>query len=268
MGPPGDRGGAVPEGILRGSYEALARGDAGPLLGMLPPEFEWTEPEIEGYPLSGVHRGASGVARGFLAPLAELLDGLTFDLHEVVSAWEREVVTGAMRGRPAGSTVAWELPFAHVWELKSGVPVRATGYFDRSRLTLAGTRRQLAELADDLLEQAAEIRLQWSRLGDALRAAGVEAAESGGSESPGDSFASREDLVRGPESARLVAVDMAHEGRSRDEVETYLRDDLEIEDTGAILDEVFDESGAPQPDLPVEEASGAARLSRLFARRS
>jgi uncharacterized protein len=254
----------VPDGILRGSYEALARGDAGPLLGMLPPEFEWVEPEIDGYPLSGVHRGASGVAKRFLAPLAELLDGLTFDLDEVVSAWDREVVTGKMRGRPAGSTVEWELPFAHVWELKSGVPVRATGYFDRSRLTLAGNRRQLAELADDLLEQAAEIRLQWSRLGDALRAAGVEAADRGESGPVADGSLSPADLVRGPASARLVAVDMAHEGSSRDEVEAYLRDELEVEDTSLILDDVFDASGAPQPDLPVDEASGAARLSRVF----
>src|SRR4051794_170237 len=144
---------------------------------MLPPEFEWTEPEIDGYPLSGVHRGASGMARGFLAPLAELLDGLTIELGEVVAAWDREVVTGVMRGRPAGSTIEWELPFAHVWELESGVPVRATGYFDRARLTVGGNRRQLADLADELLEQAAEIRLQWSRLGDALRAAGVDAAQ-------------------------------------------------------------------------------------------
>jgi len=253
----------VPEGILRGSYEALARGDAGPLLGMLPPQFEWTEPEIDGYPLSGVHRGASGMARGFLAPLAELLDGLTFELGEVVSAWEREVVTGVMRGRPAGSTVEWELPFAHVWELSSGVPVHATGYFDRSRLTLAGNRRQLAELADDLLEQAAEIRLQWSRLGDALRAAGVEGEQPEGDE---DGPVSPEDIAGNPASARLVAVDMAHEGSSREEVEAFLRDQLAVEDTDAILAEVFDPSGDPQPDLPVEEASGAARLSRLFAR--
>jgi ketosteroid isomerase-like protein len=258
----------VPDGILRGSYEALARGDAGPLLGMLPPEFEWTEPEIAGYPLSGVHRGATGMAKGFLAPLAELLDGLTFELREVVASWDREVVTGAMRGRPVGSSVEWELPFAHVWELASGVPVRATGYFDRSRLTLAGNRRQLAELADDLLEQAAEIRLQWSRLGDALRAAGVEAAPRGEAEGAEGGGLTPEEIARGPASARLVAVDLAHEGRSRDEVEAFLREELEVEDTATILDEVFDPSGEPQPDLPVEEASGAARLSRLFARRS
>ena len=69
--------------------------DAGPLLGMLPPSFEWTEPELPGYPLSGVHRGASGLAQGLLAPLAELLDGLTFELREVVAEGDREVVLGA-----------------------------------------------------------------------------------------------------------------------------------------------------------------------------
>jgi ketosteroid isomerase-like protein len=257
----------VPEGILRGSYEALARGDAGPLLGILPPGFEWTEPELPGYPLSGVHRGASGMAKGVLAPLAELLDGLTFELGEVMVSGDREVVTGVMRGNPAGSPVEWELPFAHVWEVSDGAPVRATGYFDRSRLTLAGSRRQLADVADDLLEQAAEIRLQWSRLGDALRAAGVEGAEGGGSASDDeDDSALSEDLMRGVASVRLVAVDMAHEGSTREEVEAYLRDELGMEDPGAILDEVFDPSGDPHDDLPVDEASGAARLSRLFAR--
>ena len=256
----------MPEGILRGCYEALARGDAGPLLGALPPEFEWIEPEMPGYPLSGVHRGASGMAKGVLAPLAELLDGLTFELGEVVVSGDREVVTGVIRGNPAGSPVEWELPFAHVWELSDGTPVRATGYFDRSRLTLAGNRRQLADLADDLLEQAAEVRLQWSRLGDALRAAGVESAERSGGVDEGDGTELGEELARGVASVRLVAVDMAHEGSTREEVETYLRDELGVEDTGAILDEVFDAEGDLHADLPVEEASGAARLSRLFAR--
>jgi ketosteroid isomerase-like protein len=256
----------VPEGILRSRYEALAHGDAGPLLAMLPPQFEWIEPELAGYPLSGVHRGGSGLATGVLAPLAELLDGLRFELRDVVVAGDREVVTGVMRGNPAGSAVEWELPFAHVWELSGGAPVRATGYFDRSRLATAGSRRQLADLADDLLEQAAEIRLQWSRLGDALRAAGVEGEEGADESDREDGSSGADESARGAASVRLVAVDMAHAGSTREEVEAYLRDDLGVEDTGAILDEVFDAEGELQADLPVEEASGAARLSRLFAR--
>jgi ketosteroid isomerase-like protein len=251
----------VPDGILRSGYDALVRGDAGPLLALLPSSFVWTEPEQPGYSLGGIHRGAEGLATGVLAPLAELLEGLTIEVRDVIAGEDREVVTGVMRGRPAGSPAEWELPFAHVWEISDGTPVRATGYFDRSRLTLAGSRRQLAEVADELLDQAAEIRSQWSRLGDALRAAGVDSDEEGPEEG--------EEKVA---SARLVAVDMAHDGSSRDDVGTYLREEMGVEEAEAesILDQTFDpETGDPHDDLPpASEAGGdeASRLARLFAR--
>jgi ketosteroid isomerase-like protein len=254
----------VPEGILRGGYDALARGDAGPLLRLLPASFEWVEPELPGYPLGGVHVGAEGLATGMLAPLAQLLDGLTFELGEMVVTTDREVVTGVMLGRPAGSAVEWELPFAHVWELEGGLPVRAAGYFDRSRLTLAAGRRQLADVADELLDQAAEIRLQWNRLGDALRAAGVETADEGD-----EPAGTRSDDEHGVASARLVAVDMAQDGTTREEVDAYLREELGVDDTEAILDEAFDSAADPLADLPPVERPGAldpSRLTRLFAR--
>src|SRR3954453_22142403 len=241
MGPPArlDLGGAVPEGILRGGYEALERGDARPLLDLLADDFEWTEPDMPGYPLAGVHRGAEGMATGVLGPMASLLDGLTFSISDVVVGEDSEVVTGVMRGTPAGASSEWELPFAHFYLLSAdgSLAVRGTSYFDRSRLTLAAGRRQLADVADELLDQAAEIRAQWGRLGDALRAAGVETADDDVAE--GDDDAS---VSIGAASARLVAVDMAQDGSPRDEVEAYLRDELGVDDAEAvaIVDEVFD----------------------------
>lgn len=259
----------MPEGLLRSGYEALGRGDASPLLSLIPDGFEWIEPSLPGYPLAGVHRGAEGLATGVLAPLAELLEGLTFSISEVVVAGDREVVTGVMRGRPAAGSVEgeWELPFAHVWCVVEGAPVSAVAYFDRSRLTLAASRRQLADVADELLEQAGEIRLQWSRLGDALRAAGVDAADVSSPEdepvAPGV----------GAASARLVAVDMAQEGSLREEVDAYLREELGVEDTEAILDEAFDPAdaagagGGAGGAAPVRPgAIDPSRLTRLFAR--
>jgi uncharacterized protein len=257
----------VPGGILRSGYEALGRGDAAALLDLLPPDFEWVEPELAGYPLGGVHRGPEGFATGVLAPLAELLDGLTFELTEVVEAGDREVVTGVMRGTPASGD-EWELPFAHVWEIRNGAPARAVAYFDRSRVTLAVSRRQLADVADELLDQAAEIRLQWSRLGDALRAAGVETADS--DEDVETEDAERAQVAGRVASARLAAVDMAQDGSSREEVEAYLREELGVEDAEAILDEAFDTAAEPPaPDVPAEPRPGAldaSRLTRLFAR--
>jgi ketosteroid isomerase-like protein len=246
--------------VLGEAYEALGGGDSSPLLGLLADDFEWVEPELPGYPLAGVHRGADGVRAGVLSPLEQLLDGLRIQADEVVEGDLRVVVTGTMRGRPSGADEDWELPFAHVWEIVDGRPVRMRAYFDRSRLTLAAARRQLAEVADDLLEQAADIRRQWARLGDALRAAGVEPDEDD----------DENEEVPGSASARLAAVDMASEGATREEVDTFLRDELDLDDPDSILDEVFEAAAAeaaPEPALDEQAAAiEANRLSRLFAR--
>jgi ketosteroid isomerase-like protein len=264
--PPELLGGVVPDGILRSGYEALGRGDAGPLLELLGDDFEWREPELPGYPLSGVHTGPEGFATGVLAPLAELLEGLIFDVGEVIEAAERVVVTGVMRGHPAGGSEAeWELPFAHVWELGAdGLPTTAHAYFDRSRLTVAATRRQLADAAEELMDQAAEIRRQWSRLGDALRAAGLDEGEIAAIESE---EGEDESLPVGSASARFTAIDMAQEGSTREEVEAYLREELGVEDTDELLDEAF--ATAARPGGPPHDRPGAvdaSRLTRLFAR--
>jgi ketosteroid isomerase-like protein len=255
----------VAEGVLLSGYEALEQGDPGPLLELLSDDFEWEEPSLPGYPLSGVHRGPEGLATGVLTPLAELLDGLTFSVSSVMvdSVLRTEVVTGVMRGRPAGAASEWELPFAHVWDVGSdGLAGRAVAYFDRSRLTLAASRRQLADVADELLDQAAEIRAQWSRLGDALRAAGVEAP------APDEAGAASAVEPSGAASARLAAVDMAQDGASREEVETYLREELGMEDPAALLDEVFPvaDAAAAAPEAQSGGEADSTRLTRIFAR--
>jgi len=263
----------VPEGILATAYEALGRGERDPLLALLGPDFEWIEPELDGYPLAGVHRGPEGVTQGVLYPLFELFDRLTVTVTDVIEGEDRSVVTGTMRGRPSGADSDWELPFAHVWEVdEDGVAARVRTYFDRSRLTIAASRRQLAEVADDLLEQAAKIRRQWAQLGDALRAAGVEGPER--SEAVD---ANGEPVEPALASARLAAVDLAQEGATREEVDAFLRDELEVEDRAPVLDEVFGASAAEEvaetavgePDVEPDEREGALeakRLSKLFAR--
>ena len=260
----------MPEGILATAYEALGRGERDPLLALLGPDFEWIEPELDGYPLAGVHRGPDGVTQGVLYPLFELFDRLVVDVAEVIEGDDRSVVVGTMRGRPAGADSDWELPFAHIWEVdEDGVAARVRTYFDRSRITIAASRRQLAEVADDLLEQAAEIRRQWAQLGDALRAAGVDDEER---EEAVDE--SGEPVEPALASARLAAVDLAQDGATRDEVDAFLRDELGVEDRGPVLDEVFgaDEpvaEGGTELDDGRDEREGALearRLSKLFAR--
>jgi hypothetical protein len=232
---------------------------------MLGPDFEWIEQEVPGYPLAGVHRGPDGLG-GILDRLEATFEDLAVGVDEVIETDDRLVATGAIHGRPPGTDVAWVLPFAHVWELADGEPVRANSYFDRSRLTLAASRRQLADVADDLLEQAAEIRRQWARLGNALRAAGADTEEESG-EPLGEPDA--EPPFSGTASVRLAAVDMAADGATREEVEAFLREEHGVEDSGPILDEVFGAAGGEPSEQALEERAAAIeakRLSRLFAR--
>jgi ketosteroid isomerase-like protein len=244
----------VPDGILATAYGALAGGDRGPLLALIDTGFEWIEPELAGYPLSGVHRGAEAVD-ALLTKLSRLLDGLVIEAHELAEAGERETVVGVMRGRPPGGNEPWELPFAHFWEVdEGGRLVNVRTYFDRSRLTLAAARRELADVADDLLEQATAIRRQWDQLAEA--AGGPDA----GPEAPGEEPARA--------NARLAAVDMAQEGATRDEVEAFLRDELGVDDPAPILDDAFGRPRVANAPAVRERATAleAPRISRLFAR--
>jgi hypothetical protein len=97
-------------------------------------------------------------------------------------------------------------------------------------------RRRLVEIADELLEQAAELKRQYAAL-DRVAAGEpepVESEEAGGRPEP-------ELGLRDP--LRLIAVEMALSGHTRDEVATYVRDAYGVEANPAMLDAVFSRVG-------------------------
>jgi hypothetical protein len=92
-------------------------------------------------------------------------------------------------------------------------------------------RRDLIDVADELLVQAAEIRRHWSELAVAV---GVEA--------PADLTGA------GPEAAddevrRLVAIDMLLSNRSRDEIVDHLRRTFGDDGVEELVDAMFAEYG-------------------------
>jgi hypothetical protein len=108
---------------------------------------------------------------------------------------------------------------------------------------LAGEHTQLLrELTDELIERAGATAHQLEALLATLKRAtavlGSGAPDGGPPAAPsaGDPAAvSRRDLS----AARLVAIEMAVAGRGRDEVDEHLRDAFEVDDTRALLDDVF-----------------------------
>ncbi len=90
---------------------------------------------------------------------------------------------------------------------------------------------ELTALADELLEQATEIRRQWAELGETLGLDAPPPAEA--DPAPADD----QDMVR------LVALDMVLDGHSREEVRDHLAATFGQDDREHVLDEVFSQYG-------------------------
>jgi hypothetical protein len=121
---------------------------------------------------------------------------------------------------------------------------------------------QLADLADALVEQVGAVRAHYEQLQRTLEAPLPEAAETVGGARPVEAPFEDEPSGGAPhvhDSARLVVMEMAMSGSTREETKSYLRDALELEGGDPIVDEVFDRTEAAQETPPLHR--------RLFTRR-
>jgi hypothetical protein len=122
---------------------------------------------------------------------------------------------------------------------------------------------QLADLADALVEQVGAVREHYEHLQRTLDEPVPESATTtvGGARPVAPAFddtPSDPDGHTADDSARLVVMEMAMSGSSRDETKAYLRDALSLDGGDPIVDEVFDRT---------EAAQAAPLHRRLFSRR-
>jgi hypothetical protein len=123
---------------------------------------------------------------------------------------------------------------------------------------------QLADLADALVEQVGAVRGHYEQLQRTLEAPRSEPAVAtvGGARPVEAAYPDDEDESDAPQlhdSARLVVMEMAMSGSTREETKAYLRGTLELDGGDPLVDEVFDRT---------EAAQGGGRLGRrLFTRR-
>jgi hypothetical protein len=112
---------------------------------------------------------------------------------------------------------------------------------------------QLAELADALVEQVGTVREHYEGLQRTLETPGPAIAPAP------QRFTAEEAEPDEYDAARLVAMEMAMSGSSREETKAYLRDALQLDGGDPIVDEVFDRTEAAQEPAPLHR--------RLFTRR-
>ena len=114
--------------IVRGIYEAFARGDVPAVLGSFDGEIEWYE--ADGMPYGGVYRGPEAVAANVFGPIVEDVDEFSVNPEELCESGDRVVALGRYRGRAKESGAALDIPFAHAWTVAGGKATRFHQYTD------------------------------------------------------------------------------------------------------------------------------------------
>lgn len=90
--------------VLRGIYDAFARGDVDAVFGAMRPDIEWNE--SEGMPYSGAYRGRQAIVENVFGPILADVEGFTADPDEILSLDDSRVMAqGRHGGRGAGGPV-------------------------------------------------------------------------------------------------------------------------------------------------------------------
>lgn len=116
--------------LLRGGYEAFARGDVDGVMAMLDPEIVWTAPPTT--PDGGTFHGPAEVGT-FFARIPETYAELRVEPERYVEQGDTVVVLGRHRGRTAGGAPL-DLAFVHTWTIRDGLVVRFDEQLDTAAL--------------------------------------------------------------------------------------------------------------------------------------
>jgi uncharacterized protein len=116
------------EEIVRGLYEAFARGDVPSVLGGFAPDIEWHE--AEGMPYGGVYRGADAIAQNVFGPIATDVEGFAIVPEQLIAAGDS--VAAVVRYTGTGKTTGKSLDLAvvHVWDIHDGKVARFRQFAD------------------------------------------------------------------------------------------------------------------------------------------
>jgi len=122
--------------VVRGLYDAFARGDIPAVLGAMSPDIVWNEAENFIYADGNPYRGPEAVLTGVFARLGGEWDGFAAKPEEYLDAGDTVVALGRYAGTYKATGRALDAWMAHVWRLEDGRAVEFRQLVD----TLAAAR--------------------------------------------------------------------------------------------------------------------------------
>lgn len=115
--------------IIRGLYDAFAKGDVPAVLGAFDNNISWTE--AEGFMYGGTYNGPNAVLEGVFMRLGTEWEGFAAVPNKIVDGGDGNIIsTGTYSGKYLSTGKSVSVPFAHSWELSDGKIKKFTQYTD------------------------------------------------------------------------------------------------------------------------------------------
>jgi uncharacterized protein len=114
--------------VVRGVYEAFARGDVPGVLGLFADDIEWYE--AEGMPYGGLHRGPDAVAQNVFGPITEDVEGFAVTPEEFITSGDAVAVVARYTGTGKETGKRLDQTGVHVWDIRAGKVARFRQFMD------------------------------------------------------------------------------------------------------------------------------------------
>jgi ketosteroid isomerase-like protein len=121
--------------LIRGLYDAFARGDVPTVMGALDENISWTE--AEGFPYGGTYVGPAAVAENVFMKLGTEWDGFAVVPERIVDGGDTVVGLGNYSGTFKETGKSMKVPFAHVWDIRDGKVVKFVQHTDTAMVAKA-----------------------------------------------------------------------------------------------------------------------------------
>jgi hypothetical protein len=125
--------------LIRGLYEAFARGDGPAVLGAMDPGIVWNEAENFPYADRNPYVGPMAVAEGVFGRIGAEWDQFQVMPGEILDAGDTVVALGRYTGTYKATGKRMDAQFAHVWRVSGGKVTAFQQYADTAQ-AVAATR--------------------------------------------------------------------------------------------------------------------------------
>lgn len=122
--------------VLRGGYEAFARGDMDGVRATWADDIQWEGPNTPELPGSGTRRGADEVIQ-MIGEIANNWEDFSVTPDEFVDGGDTVVVLGHTQARAKATGRDVKVPFVHIWRMSGGKANRVQTLSDTAELVKA-----------------------------------------------------------------------------------------------------------------------------------